>query len=86
MNTDAKTVTLWGRKLQVDVRSIYHSVTMLWFFTPYSSVNQLFPILTTQCTEEGIHPLSSVMETITTKQYVLELSGSNYDPTVSGLH
>lgn len=59
---------------------------MLWFFTPYSTVNQVFPILTTQCTEEGIHPLSSVMETINTKQYVLELLGSNYDPAVSGLH
>lgn len=75
-----------GKKLQVDVRSIYQSVTMLWFFTPYSTVNQVFPILTTQCTGEGIHPSSLTAETITAKQYVLELSSSNYDPVVSGSH
>lgn len=73
-----------GGELRADVRSIYQSITMLWFFTPYSTVNQVFPILTTQCTEEGIHPSSYAMVTVNTKQCVLELSSSNYDPIVSG--
>lgn len=74
------------KELQADVRSIYQSTTMLWFFTPYRTANQVFPILTAQCTEEGIHLSSSAMGTINTKQCVLELSRSNYDPFVSGLH
>lgn len=58
---------------------------MLWLFTPHSAVNQVFPILTTQCAEGGIHPSSTAMETVNTQQYVLEISGSNYDPCISGL-
>lgn len=74
------------KESRADVRSIYQSITMLWFFTPCSEVNQVFPILTTQCTEEGIHPSSSAVKTINTKQCVLELSSGNYGPFVSGLH
>lgn len=74
MNTDAACHT-GGEKLQADVRSIYQSITMLWFFTPHSPANQVLPILTTT---EFTRPL----QTTNTKQRVLELSSS----IVSGLH
>ncbi len=73
------------KESRADAWSIYQSTTMLWFFTPCSTANQVFPILTAQCAEEGIHLSSSAMGTINTKQCVLELSSSDYDPFVCGL-
>lgn len=75
--------TLGGEKSWTDVRSIYQSVTMLWFFTPYSTVNQVFPILTTQCAEEGIHLFFSDGNN---KHRTMCLWISVYDPFVFGLH